>query len=96
MGRFLKHYPNPPNAPIAENVIFSSTTYLIYIDMDRRLLNIKELSEYIGYSPTSIRRMIARRQIPFVYAPGGSYRFDVRRIDRWIEEYSMKAEMDLR
>ncbi|KPL19910.1 MAG: hypothetical protein AMJ92_00045 [candidate division Zixibacteria bacterium SM23_81] len=64
--------------------------------MEKRLLTIKELSEYIGYSPTSIRRMIARRQIPFVYSPGGSYRFDVRRIDQWIQEYSMKADMDLK
>ena len=39
--------------------------------------------------------MIARRRIPFVYGPGHSYRFDVHRIDRWIEEYSVKAEMDL-
>jgi excisionase family DNA binding protein len=58
-------------------------------------MTIKELSAYIGYSQTSIRRMVARRQIPFVYSPGGSYRFDLRRIDKWIEEYSMKAEMDL-
>lgn len=64
--------------------------------MEKRLLTINELSEYVGYSPTSIRRMIASRQIPFVYSPGGSYRFDVRRIDRWIEEYSVNAEMDLK
>jgi excisionase family DNA binding protein len=62
--------------------------------MEKRLLNIKELSVYIGYSPSSIRRMVARRQIPFVYGPGRSYRFDIRRIDRWIEEYSMKTVMD--
>ena len=62
--------------------------------MEKRLLTINELTHYIGYSATTIRRMIARRQIPFVYAPGGSYRFDVRRIDQWIQEYSVKAEMD--
>ena len=63
--------------------------------MQKRLLTIKGLSEYISYSPTTIRRLINRRQIPFVRSPGGSYRFDVRRIDKWIEQYSMKAEMDL-
>lgn len=64
--------------------------------MEKRLLNIKELSFYIGYSPKTIRRLVGKRQIPFVYGPGRSYRFDIRRIDRWIEEYSMKAEVDLR
>lgn len=67
-----------------------------FIAMEKRLLNIKELSEYIGYSPTTIRRMITRRQIPFVHGPGGSYRFDVRRIDQWIKVYSIEAEMDLK
>ena len=62
--------------------------------MEKRLLNIKELGEYISYSPTTIRRLVARRQIPFVYGPGHSYRFDVRSIDKWIEEYAVKSEMD--
>ncbi|MFC1682888.1 helix-turn-helix transcriptional regulator [Candidatus Zixiibacteriota bacterium] len=65
------------------------------LTIQKRLVTIKELSEYIGYSPTTIRRFIAKRQIPFIYGPGGSYRFDVRRINRWIEEYSVKAEMDI-
>ena len=63
--------------------------------MEKRLLTIKELSAYIGYSPTSIRRMIANRQIPFIRGPRGSYRFDLRKIDRWIEEHSVKTVMDL-
>jgi excisionase family DNA binding protein len=64
--------------------------------MEKRLLNIKELSVYISYSETEIRRMIAKRQIPFFQKPNGGYRFDLREIDRWIKEYSIPAEMDLR
>jgi excisionase family DNA binding protein len=62
--------------------------------MEKRLLTIKELSELISYSPTTIRRWVNRRQIPFVQAPTGSYRFDPRAIENWIKEYSKKAVMD--
>jgi excisionase family DNA binding protein len=64
--------------------------------MQKRHLNIKELAEYTGYSTKTIRRWVDQRLIPFWRSPGGrGLRFDVVKIDRWIENNSNKAVMDL-
>lgn len=54
----------------------------------KRLLNIKEASEYIGLSPNYIRDLIAKRSFPFKNISKGKkpvFRFDIREIDKYIE-----------
>ncbi|MFC1683159.1 helix-turn-helix transcriptional regulator [Candidatus Zixiibacteriota bacterium] len=62
--------------------------------MEKRLLTIKELSEYISYSQTSIRRMMASGEIPHIRLPRGSYRFDKEDIDAWLKDCKRQTEVD--
>ncbi|MCK4418447.1 helix-turn-helix domain-containing protein [Candidatus Aerophobetes bacterium] len=55
--------------------------------MDKRLLNINELSEYIGLSTNTIYSWVSQRRIPFVKC-GRLTKFDLQRIDEWIEKNS--------
>ena len=57
--------------------------------MEKRLLNARELGEYLGKSPGAIYQMVSRRQIPFVRM-GGSTKFDLRSIDSWIKKQEVK------
>jgi len=56
--------------------------------MNRRLLNVEELSEYIGLSTSTIYSWVSQRRIPFVKC-GRLTKFDLQRIDEWIEESSV-------
>jgi excisionase family DNA binding protein len=53
--------------------------------MQKRLLNIQEASEYLGFAVHTIYGWTSQRQIPFVKI-GGRLRFDKRKLDRWIEQ----------
>jgi len=59
--------------------------------MDKRLININELSEYIGLSTSTIYSWVSQRRIPFVKC-GRLTKFDLQRIDKWIEETSFDEE----
>lgn len=49
--------------------------------MEKRLLNIQEASEYLGFAVHTIYGWTSQRQIPFVKI-GGRLRFDKRKLDR--------------
>ena len=59
--------------------------------MNRRLLNVDELSEYIGLSTSTIYSWVSQRRIPFVKC-GRLTKFDLQRIDEWIEESSVEEK----
>lgn len=54
--------------------------------MDKRLLNIKELSEYLGTSKSSIYTMKCKGHIPqeCIVKMGRGLRFEKSEIDKWI------------
>jgi excisionase family DNA binding protein len=56
--------------------------------MEKRLMNIKELSAYLGTPKGSIYTMVCLRKIPqeCVIKLGRSLRFEKDGIDRWITE----------
>lgn len=56
--------------------------------MKKRLMNIKELSEYLGTPKGSIYTMVCLRKIPqaCVVKLGRSLRFEKDGIDKWITE----------
>ena len=57
--------------------------------MKKRLLNIKEASEYVSLSPDEIRERIALREFPFKNVSKGSkrvFRFDIKELDRWVDQ----------
>jgi len=59
--------------------------------MDRRLININELSQYIGLSTSTIYSWVSQRRIPFVKC-GRLTKFDLQRINEWIEESSVEEK----
>jgi len=59
--------------------------------MNRRLLNVQELSELTGLSKNTIYCWVSQRRIPFVKC-GRLTKFDVQKIEKWIEENSIEEE----
>jgi len=59
--------------------------------MNRRLININELSEYIGLSTSTIYSWVSQRRIPFVKC-GRLTKFDLQKINDWIEESSVEEK----
>lgn len=55
------------------------------------ILNIKELSEYLKVSASTIRRMISRNEIPF-FKLSNQYFFNKEKINSWIDA---KAESNM-
>lgn len=58
--------------------------------MAGRLLDTTAAADYLGYTPSQLRKLVDRRQVPFMKV-GASLRFDVRHLDRWIEREHQKA-----
>jgi excisionase family DNA binding protein len=53
--------------------------------MDRRFLNKKELSEYLGVAEGTLAVWVCHRKIPYVKV-GRLVKFDIKRIDSWTAE----------
>lgn len=53
--------------------------------MPGRLLDTNDAADYLGYTPAQLRNLVQRRQVPFMKV-GKALRFDIRRLDRWIEQ----------
>ena len=60
--------------------------------MEKRLLNIKETSEYLGIPEGSLYKMVWQRRVPFVVKIGRALRFDKIKIDRWILEHTVEVK----
>ena len=58
-------------------------------DAKKRLVKIKELSEYLSTPVGAIYQRVARRQIPFVKL-GRSLLFDLEKIQEWIRQNSVE------
>ena len=56
--------------------------------MNKRLININELSELTGLSMSTLYSWVSQRRIPFVKC-GRLTKFDLERINDWIEESSV-------
>mgnify|MGYP001616654698 CR=1 FL=1 len=52
--------------------------------MERRYLNIKELSDYMGIPKGTLYVWVCQKRIPYAKI-GGLLRFDLREIDGWIK-----------
>lgn len=63
--------------------------------VEKRLLTIKEASEYLGISVKGIYNMVNRRQIPFIKI-GGRLRFDKIDLDNWVEKQKIPDSNDIK
>ena len=61
--------------------------------VEKKLLNVKELSHYVSVPVCVLYKWVSQRKIPFVKL-GHSTRFDQQAIDRWIEENSKLPEVE--
>ncbi len=59
--------------------------------MNKRLININELSEYVGLSTSALYSWASQRRIPFVKC-GRLTKFDLQRINDWIKESSVEEK----
>ncbi len=57
--------------------------------IQKRLLTIKEASEYLGISEKGLYNMVWRKEIPFVKIRK-RVRFDIEDIKEWIERNKIK------
>lgn len=53
--------------------------------MEKRLLTVKELAEYLGLKEHTLYTWVSQRRIPFVKC-GRLTKFDLKAIDGWIKE----------
>ena len=54
----------------------------------KRILNTKEVAEYVGLSPGYIRGLIGKQQFPYKDISRGKkpcFRFYIKELDKWIE-----------
>jgi excisionase family DNA binding protein len=52
--------------------------------MEKRFLNVNEVSAYLGFSRSAIRKWVRIGTIPFNKVNGG-IRFDIERINQWLQ-----------
>lgn len=57
--------------------------------MEKRLLNINELSEYTRLEKSILYSWVCQRRIPFVKV-GFLLKFDKKDIDKWIEKQKVQ------
>ena len=54
-----------------------------------RVMTVKELSSYLRVHPSTIYKLLRRRELP-AFRIGTDWRFNVETIDRWCLERNMK------
>jgi excisionase family DNA binding protein len=57
------------------------------------LWDFKQVANFIGKSPHTIRGMVSRGQIPFIKL-NRSCRFDPDRIEQWVQEQAREPRCD--
>ena len=56
--------------------------------MERRYLNINELSDYVGIPKSTLYVWVCQKRLPYAKI-GGHLRFDLQAIDGWIKTRSV-------
>jgi excisionase family DNA binding protein len=56
--------------------------------MEKRLLSVKELSEYLGIKAHTLYTWVSQKRIPYVKC-GRLTKFDIKAIDNWIDRNKM-------
>ncbi len=65
------------------------------INNSKRILNVDELSEYIGFSKSYIYKLVARNEIAYSKPLGKKLFFDKRKIDDWLMQKSSISKQDI-
>ena len=60
--------------------------------LSRRLVTVEDIATYTGLSVHTVYTMVSQRRIPYVKV-GRLTKFDVRAIDQWIAQHSVKPRV---
>ncbi len=60
--------------------------------MAKEVMDIKEISEYLGFSETKIYRLVEKSEIPYTKI-GGQYRFLRNVIDKWLSDKTVQPSL---
>ena len=52
----------------------------------RTLLNVDEASKFLNIHPTSLRRLVSKKKIPFIKREGIGVKFNPERLETWVRE----------
>jgi excisionase family DNA binding protein len=55
-----------------------------------RVLRVSELADYLRVHPSTIFRLLKRKELP-AFKVGGDWRFNVEQIDRWRAEREIRV-----
>lgn len=58
--------------------------------MKSRVLTVQEVSDYLRVHPSTIYRMLKKKEIP-AFRVGSDWRFTIDAIDRWREQAEMAS-----
>ncbi|MBI3601521.1 MAG: helix-turn-helix domain-containing protein [Candidatus Omnitrophica bacterium] len=61
--------------------------------MEKRYLTVVEISQYLGFKPSAIRKWIRQGRIPFNRFQR-NIRFDLKLIDQWANERLEKTHIN--
>lgn len=56
-----------------------------------KVMTVKEVSDYLRIHPSTVYRLIKRRQIP-AFRIGGDWRFNIEAIDDWRMRREVKSD----
>ena len=59
--------------------------------MERRYINIDELSDYLGLSKNTIYSWVWQKRIPYIKF-GRLVKFDLRAVDHWVKKNTTEAK----
>lgn len=59
--------------------------------MQKRLLDVPQVSKFLGISPHYVYKLVSMRQIPFVKL-GRKLLFDVEKLETFIQENSVEVQ----
>ena len=59
------------------------------IKMNKQLVGIKELAQYLNTSVAFVRKLVLTQQVPY-FKIGGSVKFDLIEINQWIDEQKVE------
>ena len=57
--------------------------------VENKLLNITEMAEYLGITVGTLYAWVSQKRIPYIKL-GRLVKFDLRKIDKWLEEKTIK------
>lgn len=63
---------------------------VLHIGNGRRLLNVREAAQYLGLEVDTIYKKARLREVPCVKV-GRALRFDVKALDRFIEQHTIET-----